>query len=78
MNEVTIRDLRNHGGKVLQRVARGEALAVTRDGEAVAELRPLRRRPLPAALLIKRWHGLPHVDAARLRSDIDNVLDGTL
>ena len=78
MNEVTVRELRNHGGEVLQRVARGEALTVTRDGEAIAELRPLRRRPIPAAMLVKRWRGLPPVDGARLRRDIDQVLDATL
>jgi prevent-host-death family protein len=49
VSEVTIRELRNHGGRVLRRVARGEALTVTRDGDAVAELRPLHRRSLPAA-----------------------------
>jgi prevent-host-death family protein len=78
MNEVTVRELRNHGGDVLKRVARGEALTVTRDGEAIAELRPLHRRALPAAVLVKRWRGLPPVDAARLRADIDKVLDSTL
>ncbi len=78
MNEVTVRELRNRGGKVLQRVARGEALTVTRDGEAIAELRPLRRRPISAATLLERWRGLPRVDGARLRRDIDKVLDATL
>jgi prevent-host-death family protein len=78
MSEVTIRELRNHGGRVLQRVSRGEALTVTRDGDAVAELRPLRRRSLPAVILLQRWRGLPPVDATRLRSDIDDVLDGTV
>lgn len=78
MNEVTVRELRNHGGDVLKRVARGEALTVTRDGEAIAELRPLHRRALTAAVLVKRWRGLPPVDPARLRADIDTVLDSTL
>jgi prevent-host-death family protein len=78
MKEVTIRELRNHGGDVLERVARGEALTVTRDGQAIAELRPLQRRPVPAAVLVKRWHGLPLVDPAKLRADIDDLLDGSL
>ena len=50
MSEVTVRDLRNHGGEVLDRVVRGEALTITCDGKAVAELRPLQRRPVPAAV----------------------------
>lgn len=78
MAEVTVRELRNHGGDVLQRVVRGEALTVTRDGQAIAELRPLRRRPIPAAMLVSRWRNLPAVDPAKLRADIDEVLDGAL
>ncbi|SBW22921.1 hypothetical protein FDG2_3311 [Candidatus Protofrankia californiensis] len=78
MTEVAVRDLRNHGGEILDRVAGGESLTVTRDGRAVAELRPLRRRPLPAALLLERWRRLPAVDPARLRADIDSVLDPAL
>lgn len=78
MREVTIRDLRNRGGRVLERVTRGEALTVTRDGHPVAELRPLPRRPLPAETLLSRWRGLPPIDVARLEADIDAVLDASL
>jgi antitoxin (DNA-binding transcriptional repressor) of toxin-antitoxin stability system len=78
MAEVGVRDLRNHGGKILDRVAGGEALTVTRDGLAVAELRPLPRRPLPAAILLQRWHGLPPVDPMTLRADIDDLVDPSL
>jgi prevent-host-death family protein len=78
MAEITVRELRNHGGEVLERVTRGEALTVTRDGQPIAELRPLRRHPISAAVLLDRWRRLPVVDPARLRADIDKVLDGTL
>jgi prevent-host-death family protein len=78
MAEVAVRDLRNHGGEILDRVARGEALTVTRDGRPIAELRPLPRRPLQATLLLQRWRGLPAVDPMRLRADVDDVLDSTL
>jgi len=78
MSEVTIRELRNHGGRVLDRVSRGEALTVTRDGRAVAELRPLRAQALPAEVLLGRWSGLPHADPERLRADLDDVLDGSV
>ena len=64
MNDITVRERRNRGGEVLERVARGEALAVTRDGQAIAELRPLPRRPTPAAVLLNRWGGPPYVDPA--------------
>jgi prevent-host-death family protein len=78
MREITVRELRNHGGDVLERVARGEALTVTRDGQPIAELRPLARRPIPAAVLVQRWRRLPGVDAVRLRADLDDVLDASL
>jgi prevent-host-death family protein len=78
MAEVTVRELRNEGGRVLDRVARGESLTVTRDGLAVAELRPLSRRALRASALLDRWRRLAHVDAARVRRDIDTALDPSL
>jgi prevent-host-death family protein len=78
MSEVAIRDLRNHGGEILDRVAGGEAMTVTRDGHPIAELRPLPRRPLQASLLLQRWRVLPAVDPARLRADIDELLDPAL
>jgi prevent-host-death family protein len=74
MVEVAVRDLRNHGGEILERVARGEALTVTSNGHPIAELRPLPRRPIPAGLLLARWRGLPTVDPARMRADIDDVM----
>jgi prevent-host-death family protein len=78
MAEVAVRDLRNHGGEILDRVAGGETAIVTRDGRPIAELRPLPRRPLPAALLLARWRPVPAVDPTQLRADIDEVLDPTL
>jgi prevent-host-death family protein len=78
MAEVAVRDLRNHGGKILNRVAGGETLTVTRDGDPVAELRPLPRRPLQAERLLERWRALPSVDPATLRADIDELLDSVL
>jgi prevent-host-death family protein len=78
MAEVAVRDLRNHGGDILNRVAGGETVTVTRDGDPVAELRPLPRRPLQAVRLLERWRALPVVDPVRLRADIDEVLDPAL
>lgn len=78
MDEVTIRQLRNHGGDVVDRVQAGESLTVTRSGRPVAELRPLPRRPLDASTLLERWRRVPQVDPERLRADIDAVLDPSL
>jgi prevent-host-death family protein len=78
MAEVTVRDLRNQGGQILERVAGGETLVVTRDGRPIAQLQPLPRRPIPATLLLERWRRLPYVDPDRLRADIDRVIDPEL
>jgi prevent-host-death family protein len=78
MAEVSVRELRNHGGEVIDRVMAGERLTVTRDGRQVAELRPLGRQPLPAALLVERWSRLPPVDPESLRDDLDAVVDSRL
>jgi len=75
MANVTIRDLRNHGGEVIDRVAAGEHLTVTRSGKAVAELRPLRLQALAAATLLDRWRRLPPLDPEALRRDVDSTLD---
>ena len=78
MDTVTIRELRNHGGDVVDRVEAGERVTVTRDGRPVAELRPLRSRGIAAARLLERWRRLPAVEADALRRDIDAVLDQSL
>jgi prevent-host-death family protein len=76
--DVSIRDLRNHGGDVVDRVARGERFVVTRSGRPVAELRPLGVEALPVAELIRRRAHLPVVDPAVLRRDVDAVIDPSL
>jgi prevent-host-death family protein len=78
MAEVTIRELRNRGGAVVDRVAAGERLTVTRDGHPVAELRPIRPAALNAAELLRRWRRLPALDGAALRADLDSLIDPDL
>ena len=78
METVSVRDLRNCGGDVLDRVARGESLIVTRDGTPTARLVPVPRRSPSAAELIARRRNLPKVDPEALRADLDAVLDSTL
>jgi len=78
MHHVTVRDLRNHGSRVLERVAKGESLTVTLDGRPIAELRPLRDRAVSAETLITRWRRLPPIDPMAFRADIDRTFDTTL
>ncbi len=75
MAEVSIRDLRNHGGEVVDRAARGEQITITRSGRAVAELRALSRAPLSPDSLLTRWRRLPAVDPIAPRADVDRLLD---
>lgn len=78
MKKVTIRDLRNNGGRVIDQVLAGERLIVTRDGQAVAELSPTLRKPLEASALLQRWRTLPSVDGQALQREIDNLIDPSL
>jgi prevent-host-death family protein len=78
MTEVTIRELRNHGGEVVDRVAQGEQVTITRGGHPVAELRPVSRQPLTAETLLARWRRLPPVDYHAMRAEIDEVMDPAL
>ena len=58
---------------MLDRVERGERVIVTRDGRAVAELRPVPRRSASPLELIERRKALPCFDPDALRRDIDTV-----
>ncbi|MEX2393656.1 MAG: type II toxin-antitoxin system prevent-host-death family antitoxin [Actinomycetota bacterium] len=75
MDQVTIRELRNKGGEVIDRVVHGETLIVTRAGIPVAELRPMGRSRLTAAAFLDRWNRLPAIDPRRLREEIDSLID---
>jgi prevent-host-death family protein len=75
VEKVSVRELRNHGGEILNRVQRGEHVTVTRDGAEIAELVPLPQPAQHVSVLINRRRLLPRVDAAALRTDIDSVID---
>ncbi|HJZ34820.1 MAG TPA: type II toxin-antitoxin system prevent-host-death family antitoxin [Solirubrobacterales bacterium] len=77
MAKVTIRELRNQGGDVVDRAARGEQITIIRSGRPVAELRPL-RAPLSADSLLERWRRLPAVDPVALRNDVDELVGSNL
>jgi antitoxin (DNA-binding transcriptional repressor) of toxin-antitoxin stability system len=77
MADVTIRELRNEGGEVVDRAARGEQITITRSGRPVAELRALRMpvSPLSADGVLAHWRRLPDLDPVALREDVDEFLD---
>jgi antitoxin (DNA-binding transcriptional repressor) of toxin-antitoxin stability system len=54
----------------------GRTYVVTRRSEPVGELRPLRRRRLVDSRAVAEiFRGAPPVDLARLRTDLDRVVD---
>jgi antitoxin (DNA-binding transcriptional repressor) of toxin-antitoxin stability system len=78
MADVSIRDLRNRGGEVVDRASRGERITITRAGKPVAELRALSGPGLAAHVLLERWRHLPPVDPDRLRRDVDELIEPSL
>ena len=73
-NTVTVRELRNQGGQVLDRVLAGEQLTITRDGQPVAELSPL-SIPTNLTTLKKRAAKLKAIDPISMRNDLDEIVD---
>lgn len=73
---ITQRELRNDSGAILREVQAGQAIVVTRNGAAVAELRPFpQRRFVGRAVIASAVRAAPRVDSARLRADLDAVVD---
>ena len=68
------RELRNHSGRIMKALDRGEVFVVTRNGVPVGELRPVTRgRFVPAAAAVAAFASAPPVDARRFRRDLDRV-----
>jgi prevent-host-death family protein len=72
------RELRNDNARVIEAVATGETFVVTRNGEPVAELRPIRAsrrsfvsRDEVAALAA----AAVRIDHRRFRADLDRLID---
>jgi len=72
------RELRNDNAKVMEAVMAGETFVVTRNGEPVAELRPLRaRRPtfVPREEIAVLATADVRIDRHRFRADLDRLID---
>ncbi len=77
--EISQRELRNDSGAILRAVEAGEDFVVTRNGTALAELRPLQRRRFVAkAQLLAAARQLAPIDATAFRADVDDVIDQSL
>lgn len=75
------RELRNHNAKVIDAVAAGETFIVTRNGEPVAELRPIRpgrRTFVTRDEVLNRSGAAVRIDPRRFREDLDRSIDQAL
>ncbi len=73
---ITQRELRNESGEIMRALDRGESFVVTRNGTAVGELVPVRRRRFVAsAAALAAFADAPAIDADAFRADVDAVLD---
>ena len=71
------RELRNENAKVMDAVAAGETFVVTRNGEPVAELRPLRagrRTFISRAEVAELAAANVRIDRDQFRTDLDAVI----
>ncbi len=73
--EITQRELRNDSGEIMRQLDRGESFIVTRNGVAVGELFPLRRRCfVNADVAVAAFAGAPEIDFGRFRADLDRFV----
>ena len=73
--EITQRELRNESGDIMRRLDQGESFVVTRNGVAVGELSPVRRRRfVTTAVAMAAFATAPQIDHELLRADLDAVV----
>ncbi len=78
-DEVSQRELRNDSGRIMRALMEGETFIITRNGEPIGELTPLRRhRFVRAEAAIELFRTGPPVDYDRLRRDLDDIADQTI
>jgi prevent-host-death family protein len=72
------RELRNNNTQVIDAVAAGETFIVTRNGEPVAELRPVRparRTFIPRNEIVESAAPGRRIDRHQFRADLDRAID---
>ena len=75
------RELRNENAKVIDAVAGGETFIVTRNGEPVAELRPMhsgRRMFISREEVAELATASIRIDRSLFRADLDRAIDPLL
>ncbi len=73
---ISQRELRNSSGDIMRRLDAGESFVVTRAGQPVGQLSPLRReRFVKAEAVAAVFERAPRIDGERFRADLDDVAD---
>ena len=73
---ISQRELRNSSGDIMRGLDEGETYVVTRHGQPVGELTPMRRlRFVPASTVTAAFAGAPEIDADAFRVDLDSIVD---
>ena len=76
---ISQRELRNNSGEIMRGLDDGETYIVTRHGQPVGALTPLRRERFVAAdEVVAAFVGAPAVDPDQLRADLDAVVDQSI
>ena len=70
---MSTRELRNNGGEIVDRAARGEQITITRSGKPVARLSPLHPEPT-ADVILARFRGRNPIDYEAFRAEVDEVV----
>jgi len=74
--EISQRELRNDSGRIMRALTEGETFIITRNGEPIGELTPLRRhRFVRTEAAIEFFRTAAPVDYDRLRQDLDQIAD---
>ena len=74
--QITQRELRNESGRIMRALDKGKSFTVTRNGVPVGELIPVRQRAfVPADAAVAAFAGAPRIVRARLRKDVDAMID---
>ncbi len=74
--QISQRQLRNDSGKIMRALSDGEEFVITRNGQPVGELVPLRRhRFVRNEAIVEIFASAPSVDRHKLREDLDTIAD---
>lgn len=76
---ISQRELRNDSGEIMRRLDQGETFIVTRNGQPVGQLTPLRKtRFARREAIVEAFEGAPRIDFRELRNDLGDDLDDSL